>query len=111
MAFDFDAWIRQPTTLHGLAVAAAGIGVALAHVATGNPKIDAACGIIAYVAMHIGIDDNSTAERAVTAVATDAVAVVSGKGVDPTKALTDAAAAAGAVKGLMAAPAPQQAAA
>lgn len=60
---DFNSWIRQPTTIHGLAVLAAGAGAALAHVATGNHTVDAAIAVIAYVAVHLGVDDHSAAEQ------------------------------------------------
>jgi hypothetical protein len=66
MPFDFNAWIRQPSTIHGLAVAAAGVGAALSHFATGNQTVDAIIAVIAYVGLHLGVDDHSVAETAVT---------------------------------------------
>jgi hypothetical protein len=69
--FDFNTWIRQPTTIHGLAVCAAGIGGALAHIATGNPHVDAVIAVAAYVLVHLGIDDHSQFEQMVTGTVLD----------------------------------------
>ncbi len=93
MAFDFNSWIRQPTTLHALGVVAAGVGVALTHLATGNPTWDAVVGVVAYVLVHLGIDDNSAAEQAVTAVASDVVSKA-----DPNKLVSDVGAAVSALR-------------
>ena len=68
---DIDAWIRQPTTIHGVGVVAAGIGYALAHLATGNPTYDTIIAVAAYALVHLGIDDHSAVQQAVTATTLD----------------------------------------
>ena len=71
---DIENWIRQPTTIHGFAVAAAGVGAALTHLATGNTTWDAVIGAAAYVLVHLGIDDHSAFEQSVTKLTDDAIA-------------------------------------
>ena len=68
---DIDAWIRQPTTIHGLGVVAAGIGYALTHLATGNPTYDTIIAVAAYALVHLGIDDHSAVQQAVTTTTRD----------------------------------------
>lgn len=68
---DIDAWIRQPTTIHGLGVVAAGIGYALTHLATGNPTYDTIIAVAAYALVHLGIDDHSAIQQAVTTTTLD----------------------------------------
>ena len=68
---NLDNWIRQPTNIHALAVIAAGAGAALAHVATGNQTIDLAVAAVSYLAIHLGINDNSALEQDVTGFLTD----------------------------------------
>lgn len=101
MAFDFTKFIRQPTTIHALGVIAAGAGAALVHVATGNPKADMAVAAIAYVLVHLGIDDHSAAESSVTSVMADAIAVAQGKTPDAAKAIADVTTATNAVGALL----------
>ena len=55
----FLAWLRQPTTIHALGVVAAAVGGSLSQVATGNPTIDAIVGLVAYVLVHLGINDHT----------------------------------------------------
>jgi hypothetical protein len=83
---NFDRWIRQTSTIHGLGVAAAGIGAGLAHLTTGNPKVDFVVAATAYVLLHLGIDDHSAAEQSVTALTADLI-----QGMPAAKMLTDAA--------------------
>lgn len=89
---NINNWIRQPTTLHGLGVIAAGAGAALSQVTTGNHTVDAVIGALAYVAVHLGVDDHSAAEASAQAFVTDLV-----HGAAPVKMLTDAAGAAAAL--------------
>jgi hypothetical protein len=83
---DIDAWIRQPTTIHGIGVVAAGIGYALTHLATGNPTYDTVIAVAAYALVHLGIDDHSAVQQAVTATTLDLL-----NGAAPAKVLSDAA--------------------
>lgn len=83
---NFDRWIRQTSTIHGLGVAAAGVGAGLAHLTTGNPKVDAVVAVVAYVLLHLGIDDHSAAEQSVTALTADLI-----QGAAPAKMFADAA--------------------
>jgi hypothetical protein len=89
---NIEKWIRQPTTIHGLAVLAAGAGAALAHVTTGNHVVDAVIAVAAYVGIHLGIDDHSTAEAGMSALVNDLVSRA-----DPGKTIADASAAATAL--------------
>jgi hypothetical protein len=59
MNFNFNTWIRQPTTIHGLAVMAGGFAGLASHVATGNQMIDGCLSILAYFLTHVAVDDNS----------------------------------------------------
>lgn len=102
---NLETWIRQPSTLHGLAVIAGAAGGALAHVATGNTTIDAIVGIGAYVLVHLGVDDNSGQQAAITTALTDAVDAVQGHQVATQKLLTDATTAVQAVQAVIAPPA------
>ena len=68
---DIDAWIRQPSTIHGLGVIAAGIGYALTHLATGNPTYDTLIAAAAYALVHLGIDDHSAEQSVVTTTTLD----------------------------------------
>ncbi|HEY0185682.1 MAG TPA: hypothetical protein VGC09_23005 [Rhodopila sp.] len=76
MSLDFNTWIRQPSTLHGLGVVAAGIGAALAQITTGSPGWDAIIAVGAYALVHLGIDDHSAAEQAVTRTVLDSAVLV-----------------------------------
>jgi hypothetical protein len=78
MSFDWNRWITQPTTIHGLGVVAAGVGAALAQVSTGDAKTDAVVAVIAYLLVHLGINDNSVGEQAATALTTEAIAAARG---------------------------------
>lgn len=98
MTFDFNVWIRQPTTITGLGTAAAGIGAALSHVATGNPKVDAVVAFVAFILVHLAVDDHSAAGVAMKAVAGDAINIATGRSVDVTKVVADVTAAADAAK-------------
>ena len=101
MSFDFNRFIRQPTTIHALGCIAAGVGAALAHVATGNPHIDLVVAGLAYIGTHLGIDDNSATEAWATAFTNDLL-----HGAAPVKMLTDASGVAGAFAAVPS-PAPQ----
>lgn len=92
---NIDTWIRQPTTIKGLAVAAGTLVYALSHVATPEyaPYLASAAGVFTLV----GIKDNTAVDRAVADIAT---------GAPSTQVLQDFLAAVLAVKGL----APDQAA-
>lgn len=65
---DFNNWIRQPTTIHGLGVLAAGLGAGMSQLVTGNPTVDGVVAVIAYVLMHLGIDDHSVTEKVITSM-------------------------------------------
>jgi hypothetical protein len=90
---NLDKFIRQPSNIHALGVIAAGAGAALAHVATGNPKIDIAIAALAYVLTHLGINDNSVLEASTTALVTDLTS-----GAPTVKTMTDAAGVVGALQ-------------
>ena len=90
---DFNRWIRQPTTIHAIGVIAAGFGAALSQVSTGNHTLDAATAILAYVLVHLGIDDHSVMEASATALASDLM-----HGAAPAKTIGDAVALGGAVQ-------------
>ena len=90
MKFDINAWIRQPSTIQGLGVLAAGIGGALAHLATGNSNIDGIVAVLSYVLVHLGVDDHSVAEKAITAVAGDVIRFDQGAAPDTGKLISDA---------------------
>ncbi|HEY4173601.1 MAG TPA: hypothetical protein VGM42_11290 [Rhodopila sp.] len=97
---NLDAWIRQPSTLHGIGVMAAGVGAALAQVATGNPKVDAVVAVVGYVLVHLGINDNSSLQTSVTAFTDDLL-----HGAAPVKMLGDATAVEAAAAPVAVAPA------
>ena len=59
MKMDLESWIRQPTTIHAIGMAAATLGGVLAQLTTGNAVVDAFVSILAYVLVHAGIDDNT----------------------------------------------------
>lgn len=90
--FDFNRWIRQPTTIHALGVVAGAVGAALADVATGNKTLDIAVSLAAYLLVHLGIDDHSAASADVTALTTDLISTAQGHSVATTKLLGDVAA-------------------
>ena len=75
MQVDFNRWLRQPTTIHALGVVAAGIGFALTNFVTGNPKVDGAVAVVAYVLIHLGIDDHSSLESSAKQVSADVIHV------------------------------------
>lgn len=83
---NFDTWIRQPSTLHGLGIIAGGIGAALSHVTTGNTTIDAVVAVSAYALVHLGINDNSTMQQGITTLTTDLI-----QGASTAKLMGDAA--------------------
>jgi len=53
-------WIRQPTTIHAIGVAAAALGGTLSQVTTGNPTVDGFVALAAYVLVHAGINDHTS---------------------------------------------------
>ena len=55
----FSEWLRQPTTINGLGVAAAAIGGALSHLTTGNTTVDTIVSMIAFALVHLTVHDNT----------------------------------------------------
>lgn len=55
----FEAWLRQPSTIHALGVCAGAIGAALTELTTGNATADAVIGVVAYALVHAGIRDHT----------------------------------------------------
>lgn len=100
--FSFDNWIRQPTTIHALGATAAGVGAALSQVTTGNHTIDMVIAAVAYVAVHLGIDDHSAQAQAAQTLVSDLLHKA-----DPAKVMADAS----AVAAGLTPPAPNDAAA
>lgn len=74
----FNEWIRQPTTIHGIGVIAAGAAIAAGHIFKANPEVSALAGGVVYALVHLGIDDNSNdvvfVERVIEEVANAATA-------------------------------------
>jgi hypothetical protein len=68
-SFNFDTWIRQPSTLHGLAAGLGGLAATVSHQSFGNPTLDALAAAISYVLMHVLVDDHSVPPDAVPAAA------------------------------------------
>jgi hypothetical protein len=58
----FLTWLRQPTTIHALGVIAGTLGAALGQAATGNPTVDAIVGLIAYVLVHLTVNDHTVSK-------------------------------------------------
>jgi hypothetical protein len=67
-----NSWLRQPSTITGLATAGGAILAAVAHYLTGNMELSGAVGISAFAVAHLAIDDN-TADTAIETLVTDAV--------------------------------------
>jgi hypothetical protein len=89
MNFDFNTWIRQPSTITGLASAAAGIGAALSQVTTGNEKVDAVVAFVSFILVHLAVDDHSASGVAVKGLAGDVVNLATGNPVEVTKIAAD----------------------
>jgi hypothetical protein len=65
-----QTWVRQPTTIHGLAVLCGTIVAGAEQYFTGNMSLSAGAGVIAYAGVHLFVDDN-TAGAAAQMLATD----------------------------------------
>lgn len=79
MSFDVEAWLKQPTTIHGigaLAAAAAGFGV---FFATGNVEGAIGATTFVYGAVHMILPDNSKSGSSVEHFVEDAVKAVAEK--------------------------------
>lgn len=105
---NFNTWIRQPSTISGLAFAGAALAGALSHLATGNPTIDGIAATGVLVLVHLGIDDHSATAQAAGRLEADVATAIATR--SPTGAivqtLEDAAALARAFQTAMATPAP-----
>ena len=77
-----ESWLRQPTTITGLASLLGTLAGAAAHVATGDTNVAAGAGAVAFAATHLIIDDNSVAEDARKIVQTGVTAAAGGPVVD-----------------------------
>ncbi|MGD0110222.1 MAG: hypothetical protein ABSC06_40360 [Rhodopila sp.] len=73
---DFNTWIRQPTTINGLAVGLGTLAATISHLSSGSPALDSLVAAIGYAFMHVAVNDNSVpppdaAPAAARAVGTD----------------------------------------
>jgi hypothetical protein len=71
---DFNTWIRQPTTIHGLAVCLGSLAATISHLSSGNPALDSLVAAIGYALMHVVVDDNSAPPGAAPVAAARVVA-------------------------------------
>jgi putative NADH-flavin reductase len=79
MAFDVSAWVRQPSTITGLASAAATIvGGAVYHFTASPAQSLASVGIV-FSAFHVAINDNSALPSDVEKLAIDAATAAASK--------------------------------
>lgn len=72
----FAKWARQPTNIHAFGVIAAGVAGAIAQLAGHDPRIDAVCAVVVYVATHLAINDNSADPSSVEKLVEDAVTAI-----------------------------------
>jgi hypothetical protein len=70
------AWLRQPTTIHGLAVILGGGAAAVAHLVGGNSVVDGISAVALYAATNVVVSDNSADIRPVEKLIEDAVTAV-----------------------------------
>ena len=54
-----EVWLRQPSTINGLAIAAGGIGAALSHLTTGDATTDMIIGLVAAALVNFSIRDHT----------------------------------------------------
>lgn len=88
---DFNKFLRQPTNIHALGAAAAGIGLALSQMPPfANPWLSGAVSLAAYVLVHLGIDDNSVQETEAKAITGDVVAASQGHAPSVSQVVSDA---------------------
>lgn len=73
MAFDFRAWLKQPTTINGIALLIAGSAGTIAGMLTHNVEIAAGAGVLAGGLVHVAMPDNSAAAASVSKLVTDIV--------------------------------------
>lgn len=70
------AWLKQPTTVTGIAAFVSAVVVVVAHVITKDVTIDAAAAAVAYSLMHLIMPDNSGAASSVEKLVQDAANAV-----------------------------------
>ena len=71
MAFDFQGWLRQPSTITGIAGFATAIITGVAHYFAGDATLDVVVGSVTFSAVHLVINDNSQAAADAQALAID----------------------------------------
>ena len=70
------AWLMQPSTVHGLGVAAGTIAGLVAHAITHDATWSAAIGGSAYALVHVAVPDNTGAQSSVEKLVSDTVTAV-----------------------------------
>lgn len=84
-----ENWLRQTSTIHAIGVLAMVVGGALTQVTFGNPTWDAVIGVLAYLLVHLGIDDHSAKQAAMSKMAEDAVSSIKNQNVPADKLMSD----------------------
>jgi hypothetical protein len=70
------AWLRQPTTIHGLAVVLGGVAAAVAHLFAANAVVDGISAVVLYAATNVIVSDNSADIVSVEKLVEDAVTAI-----------------------------------
>ena len=70
------ALLRQPTTIHGLAVILGGGAAAAAHLLAGNTVVDGIAAVVLYAATNVIVSDNSADIRPVEKLVEDAMTAI-----------------------------------
>ncbi len=73
------SWLRQPTTIHGIAVVVGGCAAAAAHLFGGTPWVDGACAVTLYAATNVLVSDNSADVRPMERLVEDAATAIVSK--------------------------------
>lgn len=79
MAFNVSAWVRQPSTITGLATAVATIVGGAVYYVTASPSETLAAVGVVFSVVHIGINDNSALPSDVEQLAIDAATAAAGR--------------------------------
>ncbi|MFI4982710.1 MAG: hypothetical protein ACHQIO_20355 [Nevskiales bacterium] len=74
-----QAWLRQPTTVTGIAALIATAAGAVAQYLTGQATFAASAGGIAFAVTHLAMNDNSAAPSSVQKLVVDAVTAATQK--------------------------------
>lgn len=70
---NLSAWLKQPSTITGLAAFAGAAATAVAGILTHSTDLAAGIGAIAFAAVHVALPDNTTEAASVQKLVSDAV--------------------------------------